>query len=189
MCCLGEPQLYELLRYEAERINELFSPDAFFMGHDEIRVLGWCEACRRMGKSPGEILAENARRCIGIIKDVNPGAEIYVWSDMFDPNHNAHKDYYLVKGDLAGSWEGLSRDVIIMNWYMKIREQNMPFFSERGHRQVLAGYYDSNPANIQTWLDYAKNIEGVIGVMYTTWRHNYDDLEEFAEYAWGKNNK
>ena len=186
MCCMAEPELYELLRREAEKINEMFEPKAFFMGHDEIRVQGWCESCEKTGKTSGEILAENVRRCISMIKEINPGAEIYVWSDMFDPYHNAHKDYYLVKGDLAGSWEGLSKDVIIMNWYMKIREQNMPFFEKRGHRQVLAGYYDSNPAKIKTWLDYAKNIEGVIGVMYTTWQSKYDDLEEFAEHAWGK---
>jgi len=186
MCCPGEPEVYDLLRYEARKLNEMFSPRGFFMGHDEIRVMGWCRACARMGKTSGEILAENVQRCIAIIKKINPEAEIYVWSDMFDPYHNARKDYYLVKGDLAGSWEGLSKDVIIMNWYMKIRRKNMPFFEKLGHRQVLAGYYDSNPARIKTWLDYAKDIEGVIGVMYTTWRHNFDDLEEFAGYAWGK---
>src|ERR1051326_6353865 len=29
-----------------------------------------------------------------------------VWSGMFDPFHNAVKDYYLVRDDLTGSWEG-----------------------------------------------------------------------------------
>ena len=36
---------------------------------------------------------------------------IYVWNDMFDPFHNAVNDYYLVRGDLKGSWEGLPKDV------------------------------------------------------------------------------
>ncbi len=35
---------------------------------------------------------------------------------MFDPHHNAVKDFYLVNGDLTGSWEGLPQDTIILNW-------------------------------------------------------------------------
>src|SRR5947208_12534365 len=48
----------------------------------------------------GALLAENVKTCIQILREVNPGGRIYVWSDMFDPHHNAHKDYYLVHGDL-----------------------------------------------------------------------------------------
>ena len=51
-----------------------------------------------------------------ILKEVNPKARIVVWSDMFDPNHNAVDKYYLVNGTLEESWEGLPQDVIIANW-------------------------------------------------------------------------
>jgi hypothetical protein len=26
-------------------------------------------------------------------------------------------------------------------------------------------------------------VKGVVGVMYTTWQHKYDDLEAFAKFA------
>ena len=29
---------------------------------------------------------------------------VYVWSDMLDPKHNAHGNYYLVEGHYTGSW-------------------------------------------------------------------------------------
>ena len=32
-------------------------------------------------------------------------------------------------------------------------------------------------------LAAAKNVPGVIGVMYTTWKKNYADLEAFARIA------
>ena len=128
----------------------------------------------------GEILAANVRTCIEILRQVNPGGRIYVWSDMFDPNHNAHDDYYLVRGDLSGSWLGLDPEVIIVPWYFAKRDESLKFFSGRGHRQIMAGYYDSNPANVLKWIESAREIPGALGIMYTTWRNDYSQLETFS---------
>ena len=179
-CCVSEPKVYRILRDQAERLTALFRPKAMFMSHDEIRCLGWDKACTDRGMSSGEILAECVRKCVEIIEEVNPGCEIYVWSDMFDPNHNARGDYYLVRGDLAGSWEGLSADVIIANWHDK-DGRGLRHFQARGHRQLIAGYYDgSPPKNLAAWYGKARGVRGVIGCMYTTWRRDYSRLEEFA---------
>ena len=109
MCCLSEPKLMQILRDQAKRVNELFHPRSFFMSHDEIRVANWCQACQQRGLTPGGLLADNVRQCTAILKSVNPRARIFVWSDMFDPHHNAVDQYYLVNGTLKGSWEGLSK--------------------------------------------------------------------------------
>ena len=116
MCCLSEPKLDQILVEQARRVNDLFHPRTFFMSHDEIRVANWCKACRDRKMTPGAMLADNVRRCTQILKSLNPRARVVVWSDMFDPTHNAVNSYYLVNGSLKGSWEGLSRDVIIANW-------------------------------------------------------------------------
>jgi CheY-like chemotaxis protein/HPt (histidine-containing phosphotransfer) domain-containing protein len=113
-CCLAEPKVYELLLDQAQRVNQLFEPKFFFMSHDEIRVAGWCRACR--ARKPGDLLADNVGRCVEILKRVNPKAQVIVWSDMFDPNHNAVDHFYLVNGTWEGSWKGLPPDVIIANW-------------------------------------------------------------------------
>ena len=89
MCCLSEPKLEKILRDQARRVNDLFHPRTFFMSHDEIRVANWCKACRDRKLTPGQMLADNVRQCTQILKSVNPRARIVVWSDMFDPNHNA----------------------------------------------------------------------------------------------------
>ena len=116
MVCPSEPRTVELLRDQARRMHAAWGAKGYMMSHDEIRVLNWCAACERRQLDAGAILADNARTCLQILREVNPKGRIYVWSDMFDPNHNAHKDYYLVRGDLAGSWEGLDREVIIVTW-------------------------------------------------------------------------
>jgi hypothetical protein len=182
MCCLSEPKLEEILRDQARRVNALFHPRTFFMSHDEIRVANWCRACQDRRLSPGALLAENVRRCTAILKSVNPQARIVVWSDMFDPNHNAVEHYYLVNGSLAGSWEGLARGVIIANWNGGKARESLDFFSKRGHPQLIAGYYDGDDlTNFKEWDSAARNTPGVIGFMYTTWQHKYGLLERYGE--------
>ena len=120
MCCMAEPKLYEILRWQIEQVHKHLQPDGYFLQHDEIRVQGWDESCRRTGKTPGELLAENVGKCVALVRGEDAGKPIYVWSDMFDPSHNAQKSgrYYLVKGDgpWYGSWKGLDKDVVIVNW-------------------------------------------------------------------------
>ncbi len=182
MCCLSEPKLEPILRDQARRINDLFHPKTFFMSHDEIRVANWCRACQDRKLSPGQLLAENARRCTAILKSINPRARVVVWSDMFDPHHNAVDNYYLVNGSLKGSWEGLSRDVIIANWNGGKAHESLSFFADRGHHQIIAGYYDGDDlANFQQWDTAARNIPGVFGFMYTTWQSKYGLLERYGE--------
>jgi hypothetical protein len=50
---------------------------------------------------------------------------------------------------------------------------------------VLAGFYDHNPQSITGWLTAGDNVNGVNGVMYTTWRNDFSQLEAFAKAAWG----
>ena len=178
--CVSEPRFAELLREQARALHGAWAARNYFMSHDEWRVLGWDAACQQRGITPAAIAADNVQQCAGWLRAVNPGGRILVWSDMFDPHHNAVDRYYLVNGDLRGSWSGLGRDVIVMNWNFGQRADSLRFFAERGHRQILAGYYDAGPAQIGQWLDTARGVPGVLGVMYTTWQRNYADLEAFA---------
>ena len=51
-----------------------------------------------------------------------------------------------------------------------------------GHRQLIAGYYDEKPEKVRDWLTAAKTVpDSVIGVMYTTWRNDYSNLEPFSK--------
>lgn len=179
--CPSEPKTYDLLRDQAKRLNAAFGAKGYMMSHDEIRVLNWCAACQARKLSAGQILADNVSKCVKILRETAPGARIYVWSDMFDPNHNAHDNYYLVRGTLSGSWEGLDKDITILPWHFEKRSESLRFFAERGHHQVIAGYYDHAPAQIKDWLKAGNGLPGIDGVMYTTWASNFSDLEKFAE--------
>lgn len=180
-CCPSDPGTFALLREEAARLRELWGASGHLLMHNEIRCLGWDASCAAQGKTAGGVLAAHLRRCRSLLA----GTQVYAWSDMFDPFHNAHAGYYLVRGDLARSWEGLDRDAIILNWNSEYRAQSLRFFSRRGQRQIIAGYYDGDPVGVLDALAAARGVPGVIGVMYTTWQGRYDDLERFAQLVRG----
>ncbi len=185
MICPSEAKSVDLLRDQAKRMHSAWGAKGYFMSHDEIRVLNWDQSCQDRHMDAGAILADNVKTCIGILREVNPGGDIYVWSDMFDPDHNAHANYYLVNGDLTGSWLGLDKDVIVVPWYFGKRVESLKWFAGLGNRMLIAGYYDGPPERIRQWLDAAKQAQGVRGVMYTTWRHQYRDLEIFEQNVSG----
>lgn len=178
--CPAEPATLALLRDEAARIRKLWGAGTHLMSHDEWRVLGWDASCQARHATPGQLAAANVRACAGILRETAPQGRIAVWSDMFDPHHNAVDRYYLVNGPLTGSWEGLDPATVIVNWNSGHAADSLRFFSGRGHRQLIAGYYDAPVASIRPWLAAAKGVDGVIGVMYTTWRQDYTKLEAFA---------
>ncbi len=178
--CAGEPAFRDLLEKQAREVAVWWGAKTHLMSHDEWRVLGWDGACMKEGRTPGQLAAENLRFCTDVLRREVPGGRILVWNDMFDPFHNAVKDYYLVNGSLEKSWDGLSPEVEVMNWNFGKRDESLAFFSKRGHRQVIAGYYDEDLANVDAWLASAARVEGVRGFMYTTWRQDYSRLEEVA---------
>lgn len=186
--CPSEKRTVELMQDQIERVNNLFQPKAFMMSHDEIRVWNQCAACRARNLTAGQMLAENAKTCGSLIRKTNQTARIYVWSDMFDPNHNAKDHFYLARGDFAGSWEGLDKEVSIVPWYFEKRNESMKFFAERGHKQVMAGYYDDGAhlEKVTEWMKAAEPYPGVEAVMYTTWTNNYKDMPAFFKLAGAK---
>ncbi len=185
-CCLSHPRVFEVLEQQVRLVKQYLRPGKYMMSHDEIRVAGWCDLCRAAGKTTGDVLANNVRRCTRLIRRADPDAEVFVWSDMFDPHHNAREEYYLVAGSLEGSWQGLDPAVHVVCWYFGKRGASLPFFAGRGHEILMAGYYDHADvkANVMGWRAAAAKVPGAVrGLMYTTWRNNYADLETFARLA------
>jgi hypothetical protein len=185
--CLSEPKIFQDWREEVRQADELFHPAAFFMSHDELRVMNQCALCQSKGMTPGELLAWNVQQAAQIIRELRPDAEIWVWSDMFDPQHNAVDHYYAVNGSLQGSWKGLDPGIGIVNWHGGLKGKNAPFFADLGLKQILAGYYDSDEdgSAIAEWIANTRDVPGIVGAMYTTWEDRYEAMARWAQRAWG----
>ncbi|MBQ7651145.1 MAG: hypothetical protein IJS15_09310, partial [Victivallales bacterium] len=119
--CMSEPAVYEEFRRSAKEIMKALNPRKWFLSMDEVRAGGTCAACEARHTDMAHILADCITKQRAIIKNVRPDAEIYIWSDMLDPNHNAHDKYYNCKGTFEGSWNYIPKDLIISCWYHERR--------------------------------------------------------------------
>lgn len=183
--CMAEPEVYEIWDHEAKLLAEKLHPRRILLNMDEVRMGGTCVACR--GKDMAKLLGECITKQVQILRRHNPNVEIYIWSDMLDPNHNAHGDYYLVEGDFTGSWNHVPKDLIIAVWGGAPREKSLQFFAEQGFRTLVACYYDAD--NLDTtkgWLQLAQQTPNVRGFMYTTWQRKYALMPGFGDLVAGK---
>jgi len=187
--CMSEPKVYEIWDRQIRLLQEVLSPDKYLLSMDEIRAGGSCRACKERNMTMAQILGDCITEQVRIIRSVNPAAEILIWSDMLDPNHNAHDDYYLVDGDFSGSWNYVPEDLVIVCWYYDNRVESLAFFSSLGLKTMAGAYYDGdtleNPAG---WLDALEVTPGASGIMYTTWRNKYELLAPFGNLVIQRSN-
>lgn len=178
--CPSEAATEALLRNQIRRVIDLWRPANLMLGHDEIRVADTCPLCTSRAQTPGALYADDIKRCIKLCRQYLPNGTVYVWSDMFDPYHNATDNYYLSRGTWQDSWKGLDSNVVVMNWNYAGRDQSLPFFAKLGVHQILSAFYDQPITQVGNWLDSAKGVANLDGVMYTTWVGDYSQLKDFA---------
>jgi len=183
---MSDPRVIEMLDDEFRRVHELFNSGAYFLGHDEIRSGGWEEQPGGAHLTPGQLLADQISKIVKFARKYAPDARLHIWSDMFDPNHNAKQlakgeHRYFANGSWYGSWEGLPSDVWIHNWHWTA--EGLKWFADRGHRQIMSLNFDSGPLSaMDEILERVKRTPNVGGYQFTTWGKTYDNLPEFFTY-------
>jgi hypothetical protein len=180
--CMSEPEVYEIWTKQAELLHKHLAPAKYLLSMDEVRAGGSCQACKSRNLSMAQILGDCITKQVAILRKVNPKAEVFIWSDMLDPNQNAHGDYYLVEGDFTGSWEYVPKDLRIVCWYFDICDKSLGFFSSHGFQTLAGAYYDGDTLdNPRGWLDALDKTPNAIGIMYTTWENKYELLAPFGD--------
>jgi len=187
--CMSDPQVYETWGQEARLMVKHLGPSKYLLSMDEIRAGGSCQACKQRNLSMAQILGDCVTKQVNIIRQADPNAEVFIWSDMLDPNHNAHDAYYLVEGDFTGSWKYVPKDLIIVCWYYEKRGESLGFFSSHGFRTLAGAYYDGDTLeNPRAWLEVLNRTPKAVGIMYTTWQDKYELLSPFGDLIMGRGN-
>jgi hypothetical protein len=180
--CMSEPKLYEIWKEQVRLVQKHLAPARWLLSMDEVRAGGSCEACKSRKMTMGEILGDCITRQFQMIRAADPKAEVFCWSDMLDPNHNAHGDYYLVEGDFTDSWQHVPKELNVVCWYYDKREPSLAFFSKLGFKTLAGAYYDGDTLeNPKGWLEALDKTPGALGIMYTTWQDKYQLLAPFGE--------
>jgi hypothetical protein len=178
--CMAEPEIYDIFDRETQLLAQHLHPRRVLLNMDEVRMGGTCRACA--GRDMGELLGQCVTRQADILRRHLPQVQIYLWADMFDPNHNGHGHYYLVRGDFTGSWKHVPKDLVMAVWGGEPEPKSVRFFSEQGFPMLLACYYDAdNLDDVRGWLKLARATPGVRGLMYTPWEKKYSLLPEFGD--------
>jgi len=178
--CMAEPEVYRIAEQGAKALVERLRPKKVLLNMDEIRTAGTCEACG--GKDMAKLLGKSVARVAGMFRKLTPDIEVYVWSDMFDPHHNAKAHYYHVKGDYTGSWKHLPKDLIMAIWGGEVNEKSFDFFAKQGFHTLGACYYDAaDLSQVKDWIRLGKSHPNVRGFLYSTWERKYDLLPAFCD--------
>jgi hypothetical protein len=180
--CPSEAQTYEIWKQQILLIEKFLAPKRYFLGIDEARLFNRCEACRSRNLPAAELLGQVTQWLYNQVRAANPKAEIYIWSDMFDPNHNSVRQYYLVDGSLENTWQCLPKDMGMILWYFDKRRESLDFFSSRGFRTIAGSYYDGEDLkDPEGWLEAMDSTPNAAGIMYTTWSSKYKLLGAFGD--------
>lgn len=190
--CLTETGAQNFLQQNAQSItSNMPSTLNYLLSYDEMRHMDSCASCKAKNMTPGQLLGWHVTNTANLYQSLAPLASLYIWSDMFDPYHNAISNYYLVEGDLTGSWTGVPANLTIMNWNLGNLTNSLTWFSGLNpqqpthYRQIVAGYYDSGngTASAGQEIQQANGIPGIAGLMYTTFYSDYSQLQAFANTA------
>lgn len=171
--CMSNPPLWDEVVRSAKGIARRLNPRRWFLNVDEIRCGGTCEQCLARHTDMAHILADFMNHEYRTIRSLTPDAEIWSWSDMLCPHHNAHDDYYNCLGTYAGVWELIPKDILIMDWYHVPDhfQECEDFFRTNGFRTACGGYYDQDDLIETTNLvEIMNTVPGELGFMYCTWK-------------------
>ncbi|MBN2290518.1 MAG: hypothetical protein JXQ83_14385 [Candidatus Glassbacteria bacterium] len=181
--CMSEPKVYETWKNLARLLHEYLRPNKYYLGTDELRTACSCEACRQRGLSAAQMLGDCVTRQAEIIWELNPEAELFIWSDMFDPNHNAlgyqGSYFYHVDETFKDSWNYIPRKLHIVCWYREVRDKSLAHFSGLGFRTVGSSSGGLDAA--AEWLESLSETPNACGIMYTTWSENFEPLADFGD--------
>ena len=181
--CLSEPSLYGYVEKSVRKVEELLSPKKWHISIDEFRNGGTCAGCKARGLTMAQLYGDAVTKIYGFILAAHLGAEVHMWSDMLDPEHNGIDRYYNCRGSFRDAWKYVPRDIVVDCWYDRKCESSLAFFEKHGFRTLAAAYYDEDPPfqYSRRWRNAARHTKGCTGWMYTTWRKSYGDLPAFCD--------
>lgn len=181
--CPSDPRLYALFEKSADAIVELLHPKKWCLSVDEIRSGNTCPRCTARNTDMAHLIGDAVTRMCEIIRKRCPDAEIYTWSDMFDPGHNARESYY--NNRFTGIWDLIPKDIVMICWSRAKFPASCPFFTERDFRVMTAGFYDRSDSDVwgdSIYLDWMNKTPGALGWCYATWVGDYHLLERYGEF-------
>lgn len=151
--CPNNEKSYELYFDVAEEVIEVIKPKTVSIGHDEIRVLGWCDKCK--GKTGHELVGKEILRLHEFYK--KKGIRIAMWGESaqtfinYKGNPVGVKDYsgnnkYGLHYHLPATYKSLEMlpsDILMLDWYHSLGHASEDCFMERDIDVIYGNFHGS----------------------------------------------
>ena len=165
--CPLNPDVYDVVFTLIDELIEVFEPDAFHVGMDEVRLLAHdqCDRCR--GYDPAVLYAKAVRDMYAHISGRH-GLKMLMWGDMLiDPEYIT-----FVAGPLTHrAVDMIPKDIIICDWQYGLQSYypSIPYFIDRGF-QVLPSSWDNPDAALALMHAGRRNAGSkMLGHLFTVW--------------------
>ncbi|MCX7806023.1 MAG: glycoside hydrolase family 20 zincin-like fold domain-containing protein [Planctomycetota bacterium] len=167
--------------------------DHYCLSADERRCIGYDARSATSGKTKSELFADFVHYQYRTIRKAAPGARIFMWSDMADPNHNA-AIYGL--GRVAAILSKYNAgDIVMVPWFDGVAEASLRFFHEQNFGVMPSVQGDGPDRSALRWAYFLRKIYPTLlrrcGLQYTSWDVETDFSDEkhpalrtVAQAAW-----
>ncbi len=151
--CPNNEKSYEIYFDVAEEVIEVFEPSTVSIGHDEIRVLGWCDKCK--GKSGHELVGKEILRLYEFYKE--KGIRIAMWGESAQTfisykgaevgtkdieSYDRYGRYYQLPATYK-CLDMLPNDILMLDWQHSSGHDSEDCYNERGFEVIYGNFYGS----------------------------------------------
>jgi len=182
---IRDPRYYPLVFDLYTEVIDVFQPQVFHIGHDEITFRPIGVHPDTQGTSPADLITEEIVKLHAWLKE--RGLETMMWGDQLLKEQHGGAPY--------NTWtavDKLPKDIIINDWHYSPWTDfpSVAFFQEYGYRVLASGWWD--PLNMMNFSDVAVR-QGILGFSGTSWwgLGNFPDSAEHqtafvlaAENSW-----
>ena len=174
--CPSNEKSYELYFEVADEVLEVFEPNTVSIGHDEIRVLGWCEKCK--DKSGHELVGGDVCRLHDFY--ASRGVRIAMWAESAQ-RFVSHRGSVIgddkdeIRTDVFGRYyrlpatsksiEMLPNDILMLDWFHCTGSTSEDCFDERGFEVIYGNFH----ANLFSDFDKRSKKSCIRGAEVSTW--------------------
>lgn len=188
--CPNNEESYKLYGEIAEEVLEVFEPKTVSIGHDEIRVMGWCDRCKDI--SAHELVGRDVCRLHDFY--ASHGVRIAMWAESAQTfisskgsrigaddykRVDAFGRYYKLPATYK-SIEMLPNDILMLDWYHSTGPQSEECFDERGFDVIYGNFGGSSfgefdirskrrcikGAEVSTWCPPTEEILASDGILF-----------------------
>lgn len=151
--CPNNENSYRLYFDVAEEVIEVFEPTTVSIGHDEIRVLGWCDKCK--GKSGHELVGKEILRLYEFYKE--KGIRITMWGESAQTftsykgsevgkkgieRRDRYGRYYQLPATYQ-SLDMLPNDILMIDWQHSSGYDSEECYNNKGFEVIYGNFYGS----------------------------------------------